>query len=387
MTVPHFCHQSERILHYQGEIICHHRAVTEAEVSFNADLNASLTDAAHIVHVFAADDLFVSAGANHGDGLGEGEAICAGDIYELDSAARLRPLALARPGVSRSPARGQRIAAGSQIGAPGDPVALAGRLVFMAPDGQKAELLLLRCHSGGLSGAASLYVLPLSPLTPRTEYMLLTSEPAPEDLRLADLLCLSFHRGTRVMRADGTAVTVESLRPGERLLTRDHGAQPLRWIGTTTLRARGSFAPVVVPAGTLGNDGELVVGPHQRLFIYQRDRLPGQRKSELLVQARHLVDDEKVYIREGGYAEYFSLVFDRHEIIYAEGIPVESLMVNDATLAAMPAPLRAEVETHLPGLTQEPHFGEAAGEGLIPALQSRLRPAQLPRARAIRPRA
>lgn len=356
-------------------------------MTLNADLNASLTDAAHIVHVFAADDLFVSAGANHGDGLGERETLCAGDIYELDSSARLLPLALARPGVSRTAARWQKIAAGSPIGAPGDPVVLSGRLVFMAPDGQKADLLLLRCHSGGLSGPAALYVLPLSPLVPRTEYMLLTAEPAPQDLRLADLLCLSFHRGTRVMRADGTSVPVETLRPGERLLTRDHGAQVLRWIGTTTLRARGSFAPVVVPAGTLGNEGELVVGPHQRLFLYQRDRLPGQRKSELLIQARHLVDDEKVYVREGGYAEYFSLVFDRHEIIYAEGIPVESLMVNDATLAAMPAPLRAEVESQLPGLVQEPHFGETAGEALIPALQSRLRPAQRPRLRVIRSRA
>lgn len=339
----------------------------------SADLDASLTDAAHVVHVFAAEDLFVSSGANMGDPLGERESLCAGDIYELDSRASAQRLALARPGISRAAARGQKISVSSEIGAPGDPVLLCGLLVLMAPDGQKAELMLLRHHQGSLTGTSQIYVLPLSPLSPRVEYMLLTADLPPEDLRLADLLCLSFHRGTKILRGDGLAVAVEALHPGDRVITRDHGAQPIRWIGKTTLPARGGFAPVVVPAGALGNSGDLLVGPHQRLFLYQRDRLPGQTRAELLVQARHLVDDEKIYRREGGYADYFSLVFDRHEIIYAEGIPVESLMVNDATLAAMPAPLREEVAAQLPGLAQTPHFGEEAGPGLGQALQKRLR--------------
>lgn len=70
--------------------------------------------------------------------------------------------------------------------------------------------------------------------------------------------------------------------------------------------------------------------------------------SELLVQAQHLVDGETVFIREGGFVDYFSLVFDRHEIVYAEGIPAESLMVSEAVINRLPPELSAEVKARFP---------------------------------------
>lgn len=326
-------------------------------------------DAAHVARVFAAADLFVTSGANLGDGLAEAEDLCPGDTYELDPLAQPQRLALARPRAGGPPARQQVVAPGSEVGEPGDPVALSARLMLMAPDGQKVELLLLRHRAAGRASQNTLYVLPLTPIAPRTEYTLLAAEDPPDELRLSDLICLSFHRGTRITLASGAQLPIEQLAPGTRVLTRDHGPQPVRWIGRTTLRARGSFAPVVIASGTMGNDGDLIVGPHHRLFLYQRDRLPGLPTAELLVQAQHLVDGESVFRREGGFAEYFSLVFDRHEIIYAEGIPVESLMVNEATVAALPPELAEAVRTQLPGLSQHQHFGVEPDETLLGALR------------------
>ena len=308
----------------------------------------------HACQVFHADDIFVAQGANIGDGLEGPDDVCPGDVYELAQAAV--PFRLV---VSRPEGGAQHVTIGSQIGAVGDVVRLESRYALMASGGDKVELLLLRLGNGAR------YALPLSPIGARLDYTLLRVETPPEDLHLSDLLCVSFARGTMITLANGEQRAIESLHPGARILTRDHGGQPVRWIGRTTLRAVGVFAPVVITAGTLGNAGDLIVSQHHRMFLYQRQRHPGMPTSELLVQAKHLADGENIYIREGGVVDYFSLVFDRHEIIYAEGVPAESLMVNDATVNALPPELSADVKARFPGLAQVQHFGTEAGRQVL----------------------
>ncbi len=304
--------------------------------------------------LFAAEDIYVSIGVNAGDGLDLPDAVIEGDIYELDPAARPLRLVMTRPMAGSEP----RVAQGSAIGSPGEVVRMAARYTLMSPDGDKVELLLLP-----VSGR--LYALPLSPLSLHADYTLVSVETAPEETRLADLMCVSFARGTMITLASGAQKPIEQLKRGDKLLTRDHGPQPLRLLGRATVRAHGVFAPVVILAGTLGNSGDLIVSQHHRMFLYQRKRIPGLPTSELLVQARHLVDDENVFIREGGAVEYFSLVFERHEIIYAEGIPAESLMVNDATVSRLPAEIAAEVQASFPGLAQVQHFGTEASRQFL----------------------
>ncbi len=331
--------------------------------------DAAAPEPAHVVQVFDAGDIYVTHGVNRGDGLAELDELCAGDVYELDPDARPLTLALAPPREGPA-ARQQVIAAGSEVGRPGDPVMLAAQLTLMAPDGDTVSILLLRHRAAGRAGSARLYALPLSPLAPRTDYALVRAEEAPDDARLADVVCLSFLRGTRITLASGAMVPIETLSPGDRVLTRDHGAQPVRWIGRATLRARGPFAPVVIPAGVMGNAGDLCVGPHHRLFLYLRDRPAGLATAEVLVQARHLVDGDRIVQREGAFADWFSLVFDRHEIVYAEGIPAESLMVNEATVARLPDALAEAVRREFPGLSQHQHFGTEAGRAHIAALRA-----------------
>lgn len=310
-------------------------------------------------HVLRADDIFVHAGANRGDAIGDADEVCEGDIYQLEpDAVPLRLCLLPQKGTT---GRGLTVAAGSEVGAPGDPVTLSARLTLMGPDGGTVEMLMLRHRTQGRTALSAAYALPLSPIGPRTDYTLIRADPNPGEIRLADIVCLSFARGTRIALADGRQVPIEGLVPGLRLLTRDHGGQPLRWVGRATLRAVGAFAPVVITAGTLGNAGDLIVGQHHRMFLYQRERDRVTDTAELLVQAKHLVDDDRVFLREGGFVDYFSLVFDRHEIIYAEGIPAESLMVNDATLNQLPEALAEAVRARFPGLSQNQHFGTEAG--------------------------
>ncbi|PZQ99278.1 MAG: hypothetical protein DI533_00815 [Cereibacter sphaeroides] len=314
----------------------------------------------HSCQVFPAAEIFVSSGANLGDGLGLPETVCAGDVYELDVDAR--PLRLA---LHQSDEHLQTIAAGSEVGKPGDTVQMIARYTLLSPQAETVEVLLLS-HGQGL------FALPLSPMARRMEYSLIAIDSAPVAARLSDLVCVSFARGTLITLPSGRQRGIESLDPGDRVLTRDHGAQQIRWVGRATLRAIGAFAPVVISKGVLGNAHDLIVSQHHRMFLYRPTRLPELPTAEVLVQAKHLVDGERIFLRDGGVVDYFSLIFDRHEIIYAEGIPSESLMVTEATVARLPGDLADAVAARFPDLRHDPHFGTEAGRGIAASLRQSL---------------
>lgn len=304
--------------------------------------------------VLAAEDIYVTQGVNAGEVLSGPQNVCPGDLYCLEAAHQPLRLLVAPGGEN-----GQLVAPGSAVGHPGDVLRLEARYALMSADGNQVELVILTLPDGAR------FALPLSPMAARTEYTLLKIEAAPADIGLADLLCISFARGTLITLATGAQCPIERLAPQDRVLTRDHGPQPLRWIGQATLRALGVFAPVVITQGALGNSGDLIVSQHHRMFLYQRQRLAGIATAELLVQARHLVDGERIFLREGGFIDYFSLVFDRHEIVYAEGIPAESLLVNETTISRLPQALSAEMRARFPGLSQDQHFGSEAGRQFL----------------------
>ncbi len=325
---------------------------------------------AHVVAVHPDEDLRVISGANAGDALpAPADSIC-GDYYRLAAGARPATLhlALAVEGASG------RLAEGSDLGRAGAAVDLQGRLTLMAPDGDLVEVLVLAIEGRRLA-------LPLSPLAPRHTYSLIATDPRPGPIRLADVVAGAFARGTRIALADGSQMPVEDLAPGALVITRDHGAQRLVWKGVVQLRAEGGFAPVTVQAGVMGNPAPLTVSPHHRLFLYRRDAKALAGAAELLVQARHLVDGRSISRREGGWVDYYSLVFAAHEVIYAEGIPCESLMVCPSVLTRLPEDLAAPLRAAFPGLDQRLHTGtELRGESedgraprLSPELVSRLR--------------
>jgi hypothetical protein len=145
-----------------------------------------------------------------------------------------------------------------------------------------------------------------------------------------------FVAGTRILTVEGQRA-VEQLVPGDRILTRDDGVQPIRWIGQTTVRATGAMAPVLIREGALNNTRDLLVSPDHRLFVYQRHDHIGAGRSELLVKARHLVNGETVYAAEGGFVDYYQLMFDTHQIIFAEGISAETTQMDMRTRPALPA--------------------------------------------------
>lgn len=317
-----------------------------------APAGRSPSDLSHAVRVLPAAALVVDSGANAGDALGPpDEAVC-GDYYRLAETPALR-LRLRLTDGSGAGTAGI-VAAGSELGCAGDPVTLEGRLSLMAPDGDAIDLMVLTLP--GATGPQRL-ALPLAPIRPGLLYTLIATDTRPGPIRLADAVAGAFAGGTRVALADGRLCPVEALTPGMALLTRDNGAQPLRWIGAVRLRAEGSLAPVVIGPGVMGNPRPLAVSPHHRMFLYRRDARPLAGAAELLVQARHLVDGQGIRRRAGGHVVYHGLVFDRHEVIYAEGVPCESLMVCPDTLTRLPEAMAGPLRAAFPGLDQRLHPG------------------------------
>lgn len=154
--------------------------------------------------------------------------------------------------------------------------------------------------------------------------------------------------GTLIATPQG-ARPVETLAPGDLVLTQDHGPQVLRWVGQRQVAGRGDFAPVRIAAGALGNTRDLLVSPQHRMLIggWRAQLFFGV--DEMLVAARHLVNDSTIRVHPMPQVTYIHLLFDRHEVIFAEGAATESFYPGETILAG-DAALRSEIVTLFPEL-------------------------------------
>jgi len=295
------------------------------------------------IPVYRADAFCVAFGANLGDPVAHMDDLVPEDVYHLAPQGQLERLALITQGDG-----GFRIADDTELGRPGSALHIDCTLSFMSPNGRSTEALVL-VEVDDLWLISGIYLLPLAPLRPKTDYTLVGIDPKSARRKFAQVACVSFTRGTRITMATGAQVAIEDLSVGDKVLTRDEGAQSVRWIGQSTVRAVGDFAPIVISAGTLNNAHDLVVSPDHRLFVYQRSDQIGAGQSELLVKARHLINGDTVYVRNGGFVEYYQILFESHHIIYAEGIAAESLLIDPRTRPALPPELLAKLGSVLPG--------------------------------------
>lgn len=176
-----------------------------------------------------------------------------------------------------------------------------------------------------------------------------------------------FARGTMIRTPDGER-PVETLAVGDLVETRDHGPQPLRWLGSRTVPATGRFAPVVIEAGTFGFHRRLVVSPQHRILLthWRAELMFGE--DEVLVAAKDLVNDCSVRIVEGGTVEYFHLLFDTHQIVWSEGLETESFLPGPCVMGEFEDAVRAEVLALFPEI--DPESYEGYGPSARPALRS-----------------
>jgi len=155
-----------------------------------------------------------------------------------------------------------------------------------------------------------------------------------------------FTSGTRIETPDG-AVRIEDLGIGDLVTTKDHGPQVIRWIGRRKVTGHGDFAPILFKAGAIGNTTDLRVSPQHRMLLqdWRAELFFGE--DEVLVAANKLLNDCTIIKDPCDVVEYIHLMFDNHEVIYAEGAPTESFLIGEY-LCGENSDLMAEITAVFP---------------------------------------
>ena len=156
------------------------------------------------------------------------------------------------------------------------------------------------------------------------------------NMPVSDLGPPCFTVGTLIETADGPRL-IETLKPGDLVLTADHGLQPLRWIGGSTLRDPGLHSPVRFEIGAIGNSRVMHVSPQHRMLVdgWKAQLFYGQ--DAVLVAAKHLVNCTTITQPTADKVTYLHLLFDRHELVQAEGVWAESYFPETALADPDPA--------------------------------------------------
>ncbi|GGD21854.1 Hint domain-containing protein [Sinisalibacter lacisalsi] len=181
-----------------------------------------------------------------------------------------------------------------------------------------------------------------------------------------------FVAGTLIATPHGE-VSVENLRPGDLVMTHDHGPQPLRWIGRRRVQASGSHAPIRIAPDTFGAHRELLVSPLHRVLI--RDALAELLfgEGEVLVAAKDLVNDHSVRRVEGGEVEYVHILFDAHEVVISEGLATESFLPGPQTSRSFKREIVEEIISIFPELDPDTGVGySSAARRTLRAYEARL---------------
>ena len=168
---------------------------------------------------------------------------------------------------------------------------------------------------------------------------------------IENIIC--FTPGTLIATPQG-ARDIATLKVGDKVVTRDHGLRPIRWIQSRTVPAIDRFAPVRIKPGVIiGQDRDLLVSPQHRMLFegYRAELLFGD--SEVLIAAKHLVDGKLVTQQASDEVTYIHMMFDEHEVVYAEGAATESFHPGSIGLSAVADSAREELFSLFPELRSD----------------------------------
>ncbi|TRD15522.1 Hint domain-containing protein [Palleronia caenipelagi] len=172
-----------------------------------------------------------------------------------------------------------------------------------------------------------------------------------------------FTRGTLIRTFDGDR-PIEELVPGDRVLTLDFGYQPLKWIGGRVLSRQmldqhPRLTPIRIRAGALGPglpQADLLVSPQHRILVRSAIALRMFGTAEVLIPANKLLVLPGIDIAEDASGvEYIHMLFDRHQVVFSNGAPSESLFTGPQALKAVSPEARAEIQAIFPEIC-DPDF-------------------------------
>ncbi|GLK63344.1 Hint domain-containing protein [Paracoccus kondratievae] len=182
----------------------------------------------------------------------------------------------------------------------------------------------------------------------------------------SEIFC--FTRGALILTDNGE-VKIEDLQVGDLVVTRDHGLQPIRWIGSRKLRSSElgvlpKLRPIRIKAGALGDgvpSSDLLVSPQHRVLVRSKIARKMFGTDEVLVAAKQLVLLDGIDIAtDMQEVEYFHILFDRHEVVISNGAETESLFTGPEALKAVGQAALDEIFTLFPELADPDYVPQPA---------------------------
>lgn len=193
---------------------------------------------------------------------------------------------------------------------------------------------------------------------------------------------ICFTPGTRIATPDGLRA-VETLNEGDRVWTKDSGAQEIQWIGQRRMSGARLFAmphlrPVRIRAGIFGidrPDQELLVSPDHHLLVSGPVARSLFNSPEVLVAARDLINGDTivvdVFMRE---VTYIHFLLPDHHVLWANGVETESFHPSSAALTTLDPADRARLLSFDTRLEQTPEaYGAYARRSLTASEAALLR--------------
>jgi hypothetical protein len=218
------------------------------------------------------------------------------------------------------------------------------------------------------SGATPPFLLSTGPLPPPDRDLMVVRCPDGGVRRTASeaarVIC--FTPGMRIATPRGP-VPVERLGPGDRVLTRDAGPQPVVWTARQALKASRLHAapplrPIRVAAGAVAAADDLVISPDHRLLVAGPSVTALWGEPEALVRAVDLLDLPGVGVdhRLAGVC-YIHLMLERHHCLSCNGIWTDSFHPAHAPLGQLRDHDRDALAAVDPGVLAGPEaFGPPA---------------------------
>lgn len=171
-----------------------------------------------------------------------------------------------------------------------------------------------------------------------------------------DFIC--FAAGTRIRTPQGE-VAVETLTPGALVMTVDHGAQPVRWVGRAEIDLSQSphLRPVRIARGALGGglpESDLTVSPQHRVLVRSRIAQRMFGATEVLVAAKQLLALDGIALASDlDRVTYVHFLFDSHQVVWSNGAQTESLFTGPQALESVGPAARDEILQIFPELLSE----------------------------------
>lgn len=175
--------------------------------------------------------------------------------------------------------------------------------------------------------------------------------------QIENIIC--FTPGTGILTTTGE-VSVEQLKVGDTVVTRDNGLQTIRWVGAKKLSGRNLLArpnlrPVMIRKGSLGSnlpERDMMVSPNHRMLMVSEQAQLLFEETEVLVAAKHMTHIKGVHQVQAASVEYVHFLCDQHEVVLANGTWSESFQPGAHSMGSIGQEQRNEIYDLFPELSQ-----------------------------------